>query len=42
MEALFALSSVVIALIGLAAASVTFGVDSRDSFGDDRRHPTFG
>lgn len=28
--------------IGLAAASLTFGVDSRDGFGDDRRHATIG
>ncbi len=42
MEALLVLGAVLVALFGLAAASQTFGVDSRDGFGDDRRHATIG
>ncbi len=42
MDALFALSAMLVALFGLAAASLTFGVDSRDGFGDDPQHTTIG
>lgn len=42
MDAVSALSALLVALVGLAAASLTFGVDSRDGFGDDRRRTTFG
>ena len=40
MDALFALSALLVALVGLGAASLTFGVDSRDGFSDDRLHTT--
>ena len=42
MDALLALSAVLVALFFLAAISLTFGVDSREGFGDERQHTTFG
>lgn len=40
MDALFALSALLAALVGLAVASLAVGVDSRDGFRDDRPNPT--
>jgi hypothetical protein len=36
MDALLTLSTILIALVALAALSASFGVDSRDGFADDR------
>ena len=35
MEALFALVVTILALVGLDLAAITWGVDSRESVGDD-------
>ena len=35
MDALFALVVILVALVGLDLAAVTWGVDSRESIGDD-------
>jgi len=36
MDALIALVAMLVALVGLDLAAVTWGADSRDSLGDDR------
>ena len=36
MDALFALVAILIAIVGLDLAAATWGVDSRESFVDDR------
>jgi hypothetical protein len=40
MDALLAFSVIIFALVTLAAASLAFGVDSRDGFADDRIWPS--
>ena len=40
MDAMLALPALLLALVGFAAASLAFGVDSRDDFGDDRPRRT--
>jgi hypothetical protein len=40
MDALLALSVIIILLAALAATSITFGVDSREGFADDCLRPT--
>jgi hypothetical protein len=41
MDALFALSTIALGLIILAATSVSFGVDSRDGFAGDQLRRSF-
>lgn len=40
MDALIVFSAIVFVLCSLSALAVTWGVDSRDGFADDRPRPT--